>query len=60
MSDQEKRNPLSTDPVKPELEKKPVIQPTQPMQQKPPVPIVQPTTVKPELEKPDLDKKKSA
>ena len=43
MSDQENRNPQHSDPQKPvPPEQKPIIQPNQPVQQKPVVPIAQP------------------
>jgi hypothetical protein len=54
MSDQENRNPQHTDPQKPAPpEQKPIVQPNQPVQQKPVVPIAQPKSPQSEPEKHD-------
>ena len=58
MSDQENRNPQHSDPQKPE--QKPGIQPNQPVQQKPVVPIAQPKSPQSEPEKTDQSQKKHA
>jgi hypothetical protein len=60
MLDQENRNPQHSDPQKPTPEQKPIIQPSQPVQQKPPVPIGQPKSPQSEQEKHDQEKKKQA
>ena len=60
MSDQENRNPQQSAPQKPVSEQKPGSLPSQPVQQKPVVPIAQPKTPQSEAEKPDQEKKKQA
>ena len=61
MSDQEKCNPQHSDPQKPATpEQKPIIQPNQPVQQKPVVPIAQPKSPHSEPEKHDQAQKKHA
>jgi len=61
MSDQENRNPQHTDPRKPAPpEQKPIVQPNQPVQQKPVVPIAQPKSPQSEPEKHDQPQKKQA
>ena len=61
MSDQEKCNPQHSDPQKPAVpEQKPIIQPNQPVQQKPVVPIAQPKNPQSEQEKHDEEKRKQA
>ena len=61
MSDQENRNPQHSDPQKPAPpEQKPIIQPNQPVQQKPPVPIALPKSPQSEPEKHDQEQKKQA
>ena len=60
MSAQENRNPQYSDPQKPVPEQKPIIQPNQPVQQKPVVPIAQPKSPQSESEKHDQDQKKQA
>ena len=63
MSDQENRNPQHTDPQKPAPpEQKPIVQPNQPVQQKPVVPIAQPKSPQSqsEPEKHDQEQKKQA
>jgi hypothetical protein len=61
MPDQENLNPQQSDPQKPAPpEQKPIIQPNQPVQQKPPVPIGQPKSPQSEQEKHDQEKKKQA
>jgi hypothetical protein len=61
MSDQENRNPQQSDPKKPvPPEQKPIVQPNQPVQQKPVVPIAQPKSPQSEPEKHDPEKRKQA
>ena len=61
MSDHENRNPQHTDPQKPAPpEQKPIVQPNQPVQQKPVVPIAQPKSPQSEPEKHDQPQKKQA
>ena len=61
MSDQENRNPQHSDPQKPAPpEQKPIIQPNQPVQQEPVVPIAQPKSPQSEQEKHDEEKRKQA
>jgi hypothetical protein len=61
MSDQGNRNPQHTDPQKPvPAEQKSIVQPNQPVQQKPVVPIAQPKSPQSEPEKHDQPQKKHA
>jgi hypothetical protein len=61
MSDQENRNPQHSDPQKPAPpEQKPIIQPNQPVQQKPQVPGGLPKSPQSEQEKHDEEKRKQA
>jgi hypothetical protein len=60
MSDQENRNPKHSDPQKSAPpEQKPIVQPNQPVQQKPVVPIAQPKSPLSEPEKHDQEKKQA-
>lgn len=61
MSNQENRNPQHSAPQKPAPpEQKPTVQPNQPVQQKPVVPIAQPKVPQSEPEKHDQPQKKHA
>jgi hypothetical protein len=61
MSDPENLNPQHSDPQKPAPpEQKPIVQPNQPVQQKPVVPIAQPKSPQSEPEKHDEEKRKQA
>jgi hypothetical protein len=61
MPDQENLNPQHSDPQKPApTEQKPVVQPNQPVQQKPAVPIAQPKSPQSEAAKHDQGQKKHA
>ena len=60
MSDQENRNPQHSDPQTATPEQKPIVQPNQPVQQKPVVPIAQPKSPQSEAETHDQEQKKQA